>query len=341
MAFPKPVIIGNTKVIKDIVRLTREVSDLDLTVLITGESGVGKELIARSLHYYSHRRELPFIKVNCAAIPADLLESELFGYEKGAFTGASRSKIGKFELAKEGTIFLDEIGEIALSLQAKLLQVLQDGTFYRIGGHQEIQSKARVVAATNKNLEAEMVSGNFREDLFYRLSTICVELPPLRERKEDIIALLAYFMEEFEKKYGEPKIPLDDEMKKLLMGYHWPGNIREMYNYVQRMFVLENADMIKKDLLARTPKKQDYLSSLEGDLGEIEEDFQAHVKKNGLTSLKEIKSSITKKVEKLVIERVLDGTNWNRKETARILKISYRALLYKMKEMEIYPPKNR
>jgi len=338
MSLTKPKIVGKSKIIKDIIKLTKQVGDYDLNVLISGESGVGKELVARALHYYSIRSKEPFIKINCAAIPGELLESELFGYEKGSFTGANSLRIGKFELAKSGTIFLDEIGEISIGLQAKLLQVLQDRCYYRVGGHREIKTTARVVAATNRNLEAEITAGSFREDLFYRLSTICIHIPPLRERKEDILPLVDYFIKEFKKQYPNKELSLSPDIAEVFLKYHWPGNIRELYNYVQRLFVLVDFKPVKGELLDKIKEADPVVLNINGSMDEIGESITNCIKKKDIPSLKEIKDSVTKKVERMVILKILNETNWNRKETAKLLKISYRALLYKMKGMKITPP---
>ncbi|MDL1979728.1 MAG: sigma-54 dependent transcriptional regulator, partial [Deltaproteobacteria bacterium] len=227
MSFPEPIILGESKPIQKVRELIRRLAEIDLNVLICGESGVGKELVARSLHYYSKRRNRPFVKVNCAALPTQLIESELFGYERGAFTGADRQTIGKFEQSGEGTIFLDEIGEIALSVQAKLLQVLQDRNFPRVGGHKDIEVKARVVTATNRNLKADLIAGNFREDLYYRINIIQIPVPPLREHKEDIGLLIDHLVKEQQREYELPDFRIDSRLADLFYQYHWPGNIRQ------------------------------------------------------------------------------------------------------------------
>jgi len=342
MAFPKPLIIGRSKAILKILELARKVSDVDFNVLITGESGVGKELVARSLHYYSSRSEKPFIKVNSANLPAELVESELFGYEKGAFTGAVRQKTGKFEHAENGTLFLDEIGELPLQLQAKLLQVLQDKCYYRIGGQKEIQVNARVIAATNQNLDRQINTGTFRNDLFYRLSTISIHIPPLRERKEDIPDLVEYFLKKISLNQDRPRITIPKSLIDIFQEYHWPGNIRELENYLHRLSILENFRELEEEIIASSPKKED--SQVHSDLSADQaekvnplpaEDFES------FPSLKEVRDEAVNKVEREVIEKVLLKCNWNRKETARILKISYRALLYKIKDLNLSPPRRK
>ncbi len=352
MSISKPVIIGQSSAIQKVLEIAQKVGSLDLNVLITGESGVGKELVARSLHYYSNKHQSPFIKVNSAALPSELLESELFGYEKGAFTGADKSKIGKFELAKDGSIFLDEIGELPTFMQSKLLQVLQDRKYHRVGGHKEVEVKARVIAATNQNLDAEISSGNFRDDLFYRLSTISIHIPPLRERKEDIHSLVDYFVTELHEHYNLPKIDVSSTLMDLFKQYHWPGNVRELMNYLQRLSVLGNHEEIEKDIRANIQKASSHFNASQAPQyhnqpapepeqnngSSLEADIEAQIKNNTFPSLKDVRDQAVKRVEKAVIERVLQETNWNRKQASKILKISYRALLYKMKDMQISPP---
>ena len=345
MSINKPDIIGNSQAIKKVIELTQKVSNVGLNVLITGESGVGKELIARSLHYQSQRSNEPFIKVNCAALPSELIEAELFGHEKGAFTGADRSKVGKFELAGKGSIFLDEIGEIPLFMQSKLLQVLQDRRFYRIGGQTEVETKARVIAATNQNLDMEIASGNFREDLFYRLTTISIHIPPLRERKSDINALIDYFTQKFVQEHNMPTLEIPANLMELFYNYHWPGNVRELENYLSRLSVLGNYQELTTKLNNSInshhfqdtgPANNDHSHAKEpASTGNGEE--LNYLDCNSFNSLKEVRDQAVRKVEKQVIRQVLEETRWNRKEAAKKLKISYRALLYKMKDMEICP----
>jgi two-component system response regulator AtoC len=298
-----------------------QIANTDVTVLIQGESGVGKEVVARSIHLNSFRREKPFVKVNCAALPPELLESELFGYEKGAFTGAYRQKPGKFELANGGTIFLDEISEMSLSLQGKLLQVLQDREFSRLGGKKDIRVDVRVLIATNKNIEEGVKNGRFREDLYYRLNVVNITIPPLRERKEEIPIFVEYFLDKFSKKYQKKVNPLSDKMMKAFLRHRWLGNVRELENVIQRFVVLGNEKAIIEELAPVTQK----------DSIPEKKKKTAQTKK-AWPSLKDINRKAIKKAEAEVILKALEVTNWNRKKAAHILNISYKALLYKIKE---------
>jgi len=297
-----------------------QVANTDVTVLIQGESGVGKEVVARSIHLNSFRRNKPFIKVNCAALPSELLESELFGYEKGAFTGAYRQKLGKFELANEGTIFLDEISEMSLSLQGKLLQVLQDREFSRLGGRNDVHVDVRVLVATNKNIEEAVKQGRFREDLFYRLNVVNITIPPLRERKEEIPIFVEYFLNKFSKKYNKTVPPLSDYIMEIFFKYHWPGNIRELENVIQRVVVLGGEKTIIDELIP-SMKKSPLLESQKVILN-----------RKHWPSLKEVHRQALIKAESELITKALEMTNWNRKKAAEVLNISYKALLYKIKE---------
>lgn len=299
-----------------------QIADTDVTVLIQGESGVGKEVVARSIHLNSFRRERPFVKVNCAALPQELLESELFGYEKGAFTGAYRQKPGKFEQASGGTIFLDEISEISLSLQGKLLQVLQDREFSRLGGKKDIRVDVRVLVATNKNMEEGVKNGRFREDLYYRLNVVNITIPPLRERREEIPIFVEYFLDKFCKKYQKKVIPLSERMKRALSQHRWSGNVREMENVIQRFVVLGNEEAIIEEL---TPGIQE-------DSVPEENEKIVKAEEKVWPSLKEVHQEALKKAECETILKALEMTNWNRKKAADILRISYKALLYKIKE---------
>src|SRR5215204_786983 len=221
------VLLARNEKMREVLDLVDRVADTDVTVLIRGESGTGKELVARAIHSTSARRDRAFVKVNCAALPSGLLESELFGFERGAFTGAIQHKPGKFEFANHGTMFLDEISEMQVPLQSKLLQVLQDGEFARLGSREDVHVDVRVVAATNRELELAVSEGQFREDLYFRLNVVCITLPPLRQRRDEIPALTTLFMERYSEHYNKPRIPLSDETTRLFNEYHWPGNVRE------------------------------------------------------------------------------------------------------------------
>jgi len=307
-----------------IKEMVDQIANTDVTVLIQGESGVGKEVVARSIHLNSFRKERPFVKVNCAALPQDLLESELFGYEKGAFTGAYRQKQGRFELANGGTIFLDEISEMSLSLQGKLLQVLQDREFSRLGGKKDIRVDVRVLVATNRNIEEGIKNGRFREDLYYRLNVVNVTIPPLRERKEEIPVFLEYFLDKFSKKFERKVPPLSDKTMKAFTEHHWVGNVRELENVVQRLVVLGNEETIVEEL---TPvPKEDPIS---------EKKKKMTPPKKTWPSLREVHQEAIKKAESEMILKALEMTNWNRKKAADKLNISYKALLYKIKETSL------
>jgi two-component system response regulator AtoC len=301
-----------------------QIANTDVTVLIQGESGVGKEVVARSVHLNSFRKERPFVKVNCAALPQELLESELFGYEKGAFTGAYRQKQGRFELANGGTIFLDEISEMSLSLQGKLLQVLQDREFSRLGGKKDIRVDVRVLVATNKNIEEGIKNGRFREDLYYRLNVVNIMIPPLRERREEIPIFVEYFLDKFGKKFGRKAPPLSDKTMKALSEHHWVGNVRELENVIQRLVVLGNEDTVVEELTPVT--KEDPI---------LEKKKKVVPARKIWPSLKEVHQEAIKRAESEMILKALEMTNWNRKKAADKLNISYKALLYKIKETSL------
>jgi len=322
------LLCGDNPKMREIREIIEQVADTDITVLIRGESGTGKELVARTLFQLSDRRDKPFVKVNCAALPSELLESELFGFEKGAFTGAQKRKLGKFEYANHGTIFLDEISEMHPSLQAKLLQVLQDGEFSRLGGESDVHVDTRIVAATNRNLEEAVADQSFREDLYYRLNVVTVHLPPLRERKDAIPLLVDHFLMKNNEQYRKNVASLAPETMDTFMAYHWPGNVRELENMVRRMVVLGNEAMLLEEIkgVANDNASADAQGSL--DLEALGVDFY-----NGEgIDLKAISRKAAQMAEKRVIEQVLQQTRWNRKEAAEKLQISYKALLYKMKE---------
>ena len=338
MSFPEPIILGNSEPIKKIKELVGKLADIDLNVLICGESGVGKELVARALHYYSKRKDQPFVKVNCAALPAELIESELFGYERGAFTGADRQKLGKFELAGNGSILLDEIGEISPPVQAKLLQVLQDRQFPRVGGYKDIEITARVITATNRDLKSDIISGSFREDLYYRINIIKITVPPLREHKEDLELLIDHFSRQQQEAYQLPDIKIPSRIIDLFYQYHWPGNIRQLENHIKRLTILGNMNEFEKEFLVEVNRHQkENKSSLQIETENFFPDSDTTESGTKFSSLKEVRDKAVYKIEKEIIAKVLDENHWNRKKTAEILKISYRTLLYKIKELGIKP----
>ncbi|HZU31174.1 MAG TPA: sigma-54 dependent transcriptional regulator [Candidatus Angelobacter sp.] len=305
---------------------TSVLAKVDVPILLLGESGVGKEILARLIHKLSPRSQKPFLKVNCAALPAELLESELFGYESGAFTGAARSKPGKFELANYGTILLDEIGEMNPLLQAKLLHVLQDGQFSRLGGRTTITADVRVLAATNIDIEKAIAQKTFREDLYYRLNAFTMNIPPLRERREEIPALLKHYMDRFAHKYSQKATQYSDKLVAACLKYHWPGNLRELGNFVKRFLVLQDENLAISEL-------QDRSRPLNPTLGSQPKASAPAVEKG----LKFLVRSSKDETELKAIQEALAATNWNRKMAASRLNISYKALLNKIKLYHISP----
>jgi transcriptional regulator with PAS, ATPase and Fis domain len=318
--------------------LIKLVSDTAYTVLLQGETGTGKEVVARLLHASSPRHKDRFVKVNCAALPLTLLESELFGYEKGAFTGADKLKPGKFELASEGVIFLDEIGDMPMVLQAKLLHVMQSGEFSRLGGTADIKVNAWVISSTNHDLEKDMANGLFREDLYYRLNIIKVELPPLREIKEDIPVLTEHFVEKNRNEFKmDEHTTLGSDMGKLFQKYHWPGNVRELSSTILRLMLGDDQDMIKSELLGNM-KTDGHLLPQEIAPTPSEEVAQQKDVKEKLDfarSLKDVKAEATKYIEKKAITHALNRTGWNKRDASKLLEISYKALFYKMDDYGI------
>jgi len=301
-------------------RRLEKIANANVPVLIEGESGTGKDIVARMIHTGSPWRTGPYVKVNCPAIPGTLLESELFGYEKGAFTGAYGTKPGRVELAHRGTLFLDEISELDLGLQSKLLQLLQDGQFCRIGAQEDKKVEVRIVCATNRQLEVEIENGTFRQDLFYRINVVNLHMPPLRERRGDIEQLTNYFLEYYNRKYNCRARTLSTDLLGVLQKYHWPGNIRELENLVKRYVILGSEEVITSDLVVRGP---DY------SMPEINFD--------GPISLKKVTRQATHELERKIILKVLQAHHWNRKRAARALNISYRALLYKIRDAGLPP----
>jgi len=334
-----------SKAMAEVMETIQRVASTTVPVLITGESGVGKELVAREIHQRSDRARGAFVKVNCAALPPNLLEGELFGFEKGAFTGAVKSKPAKFERADNGTLFLDEIGDLEHGLQAKLLHVLQDGSFTRLGSNKTIKSKARIVVATNRNMEESVNQGHFRSDLYYRLNVIRIHVPPLRERPSDIMLLADHFLARSNEKFGK-EVEFDEETREYILRNSWPGNVRELQNAVSRYVVLGKLGSgfevdIKSTTAPFLDKKvheellpghtHDSADGRPGDHAETPKLTHPH---EGMT-LKEISRNAAREAERKAILAVLKATDWNRSRAAKILKISYKALLYKIKDCGI------
>jgi two-component system response regulator AtoC len=309
------VIFGRTAAMREMRDKIDRILDNDLPALIRGESGTGKELVARFLHLHSDRRERPFVKVNCAAIPGALLESELLGFEKGAFTGATEAKRGLVEIADGGTLFLDEIGDMHLSLQAKLLHLLQDGHYTRIGGDEERQAGVRVVCATGRDLEAAVESGAFRQDLFYRIDAVCLNLLPLRDRKEDIPELCDFFLRKLAGKFGRNEPRLTPTALHLLKQWNWPGNLRELENWIARVIILGADETLGAEL-----RRQVALAN------------SADNRQTGGGDFREASRETASAATRAVILQVLQANHWNRRKTARDLNMSYRSLLYKLRD---------
>ena len=354
---------GSSEKMQNIARVIEQVADSDVTVLIRGESGVGKELVSRAIHQRSTRRNRPFVKVNCAALPAELLESELFGHERGAFTGAATTRIGKFEQADTGTLFMDEIGELKPSLQSKLLHVMQDAEFTKLGSNKRINVDIRVVTATNRDLEKMLVSGDFREDLYYRLRVIEVIVPPLRERRDEVPALIDFFVARYSRKYNRPLKPVSDELRHMFLQYEWPGNIRELENMIKRVVVLQD------EVLAIREIERNMQRTAAGPVAVAAPALAAAVAmpagaaaggvmpyiptpvppapepaalpdepetvEEGGGSLASVAKAAAMKAERAAIEHTLRQVHWNRRKAAQILGVSYKTLLNKIKECGI------
>jgi len=304
------------------------VANVDIPVLMLGESGTGKEVVARLVHKLSPRAHRTFLKVNCAAVPAELLESELFGYEAGAFTGATHPKPGKFELCNKGTILLDEIGEMPPLLQAKLLHVLQDQQFSRLGSRSMIKVDVRILAATNINIPEALANKMLREDLYYRLNAFTLQLPPLRERKEEIPILLKHFVSRMAEQYARPPLPLSPALLQACQEYHWPGNLRELNNFVKRFLVLGDEKLAVNEL---HPKS---------DGSGARFDSSPHAPADSSGGLKSLARTAKDEAEAEAIKHALEQTNWNRKQAASLLQISYKALLYKIRQYGIAQSKS-
>lgn len=317
-------IIGNSDQIQGVLRLIERVADSDSTVLVTGESGTGKELIARAIHYNSPRATGPFIPINCGAIPSELLESELFGHMKGAFTGAIANRVGRFEMADGGTIFLDEIGDLEPSLQVKLLRALQERSFEPVGSTKTVTVNVRVIAATNINLEEAVENGNFREDLFYRLNVIPLQVPALRERKTDIPLLLTHFMDVFNKSKGRGLSGITPDALDCLVNYPWPGNIRELENLVERMTILKGHGHID---ISDLPVKYKSGKTASSEIGGLE------IPDNGMDF-----NSAVDAYENALILKALEKTGWNRNQAAALLRLNRTTLVEKIKKKGLTPP---
>ncbi len=326
----KEEVIGSSKRMQEVFKIIGRVARSSITVLITGESGSGKEVIARAIHNYSDRKEKPFITVNCAALPANLLEAELFGYEKGSFTGAITSKKGLFEQAEGGTLFLDEIGELPLELQAKLLRVLQEKEIRRIGSERSKKVNVRIIAATNRNLEEEVKKGNFREDLFFRLNVVRIEVPPLRERKEDIIPLVYYFIRKFSREFKLKPKELSKGAVEFLLNYNFPGNVRELENMILRAMVLSPGELIKEEDLKEKSQQEEVPSFEKAIENFVQRVFTVEQKeKNNLYHL------VVKSAEKILIREVLKRCKFNQVKAAQVLGIHRNTLRKKIRELEI------
>jgi two-component system response regulator AtoC len=335
-----------------VITVIERVADSDVTILITGESGVGKEVVARELHRRSGRRTRNFVKVNCAALPAELLESELYGHERGAFTGAQQLRIGRFEFANHGTILLDEIGEMPARLQAKLLHVLQDRSFTRLGSHRQVPLDVRVMAATNRELEQLIAAGQFREDLYYRLQVIQIRVPPLRERRDEIPLLAEFFLETYGQRYGRSVSAPSARLQDAFLSYPWPGNVRELENVIRRFVILKDEELVLNEL-ARDPSGEmrpsaDHAPAESGQpaIHAAEPAPMPPVPMAGdaldVTLASGSLLALTKRAvlsaERRAIQQTLDRFHWNRRKTAELLGVSYKTLLNKMKECGISAP---
>ena len=338
-------LIGVSANIARVRELIQRIADTGLNTIVFGETGVGKELVVKSLYQQSERNGGPFVKVNCAALPDNLLESEMFGYERGAFTGAQRKMRGKFEQANRGVLFLDEIGDMSLSLQAKLLHALQDGEFIPLGSEKTVKSNAWVIAATNRDLAEDLRTEKFREDLYYRISMASINIDPIRKRPEDIAPLISYYFEQYASQLkAKHPLNLNENLMAKLTAYHWPGNVRELQNVLRRIIVLgEGEESIDAMIPVTDPSRKARDISKEAG---IASKFIGFSGLNGQEldlsdlSLKKYKKQVADQVEKDVISYVLEKTGWNRTRATQILKVSYKTLLTKIKELELRPLNN-
>jgi len=326
LAPPEHIVFGQSPAMQKVRKMVERVAAADIPVLIQGESGTGKEVVAKLIHRMSNWAEGPMVKVNCPAIPETLIESELFGYERGAFTGAYGSKPGRMELADRGTLFLDEISELEIGLQAKLLQFLQDGRFCRIGGKEDTRVEARVICATNRQLEHEVEAGTFREDLFYRINVVSIHLPCLAQRREDIPALMQYFLNYYSQKFNRQVPEFSPQIRHILLNYEWPGNIRQLENILKRYVVLGSEESILNNL---SVSKRSTV------------DLHTEIGAGGSISLKKVTREAVQTLEREIILKALQAHHWNRKRVAKALSISYRALLYKIRQADLTSARTR
>ncbi len=330
-------IVGTHRRMQEVYKLIGQIAGKDVTVLITGESGTGKELVARAVYHHSNRKDKPFLAINCAAIPETLFESELFGYERGAFTGAERTQMGKFERCHEGTLFLDEIADMPLSTQAKVLRVLQYGEFERLGGKENLRVDVRIIAATNRNLEKEVEQGHFREDLYWRLKVISIDLPPLRERPQDIPFLVEYFVSRFSEEYQTPIRCVAEAALQKLKSHSWPGNVRELENCIRRAVLLSLGDIILEDHLrleageqesAQGNSREQLMASIDRKLAELIPDILR-------LAGEKTHANVIEMVEKALIARVLEQCAYNQVKAARMLGTSRNTLRHRMKKFHL------
>ncbi|HQN18809.1 MAG TPA: sigma-54 dependent transcriptional regulator [Syntrophobacteraceae bacterium] len=330
-------IVGTHRKMQEVYKLIGQVAGKDVTILITGESGTGKELVARAVYHYSNRRDKPFLAVNCAAIPETLFESELFGFERGAFTGAERTHIGKVERCHDGTLFFDEIGDMPLATQAKVLRVLQYGEFERLGGKETIHVDVRIIAATNKNLEKEVENGRFREDLYWRLKVISIDIPPLRERTQDIPLLVDYFVGRFSDEYQTPIRYVADAAMEKLKNHPWPGNVRELENCIRRAVLLSLGDVILEDHLKLESEEQGSLqgNSREQLLATIDRKLAELIPDILRLAAEKTHANVIEMVEKALISKVLEQCGYNQVKAARMLGTSRNTLRHRMKKFLI------
>jgi two-component system response regulator AtoC len=352
---------GPGSAMRQVMAMVERVADSDVGILLRGESGVGKEVIARELHRRSSRRTKPFVKVNAAALPSELLESELFGHERGAFTGAQAARIGKFEFANHGTLMLDEIGEMPAGLQAKLLHVLQDSEFTKLGSNRPVTVDVRIIAATNRDLEAMMRAGSFREDLYYRLQVIELHVPPLRERREEIPQLIEFFLVKYSERYGRPLRRPSDTLRDTLLNYSWPGNVRELENVIKRFVILQDEPLVMAELKRARTNQESHApgrvttpaapapaaaapapapaapppSPAVAEADPEPEEAAEPPAPSGPVSLPELAREAAMRAERAAIQQALDRFRWNRRKAADYLGVSYKTLLNKMKECGI------